>query len=437
MSGVKEGAARAVLRDVLRNGHETVELRQDGKRLIFFCNLCCTRCYSDASLLDHLNGNLHSKRYAAAKISFLASPPWPFNDGVSLAFPSSSSKFGNNTSLALESSSSVNQTNSETNSPYQWVGCGHAYMRASHPHPAPSVKAVWCYWMGQTQNRPSSQENSVPVPVCDCDYGILTFRYTHTLGRGAMDTSPSLMDIDEIRKRKKRRGRPPRLSLHPFLQSSSSIEKSQTQSQSDSEIGVSVSNKGIMRKGLDRLCFICHQQMLPGKDVAALLNIKTGLIACSSRNRRGAFHVFHTSCLIDWVLLCETKIWLSRSKRSRRSSRLSEKSSRAQKANGSIFCPECQGTGVKTRCSKLEVPRYKLAQVFEWILELIQSRKSWIDHPEQLKQCATGLLFSPSDNQGSILSLFILHFYTVRCSELSLGSTANPQGETLAVTTND
>ncbi|KAJ6763868.1 ACYL-UDP-N-ACETYLGLUCOSAMINE O-ACYLTRANSFERASE [Salix purpurea] len=53
------------------------------------------------------------------------------------------------------------------------------------------------------------------------------------------------------------------------------------------------------------MCDICQQKMLPEKDVAMLWNRKTGKLACSSRNVYGAFHVFHTSCLIHWKLYCE------------------------------------------------------------------------------------------------------------------------------------
>eukprot|EP01018_Ginkgo_biloba_P037324 Gb_02859 [translate_table: standard] len=60
--GVKEGAAKVVLRDVWRHGHEIVELTQEGKRVIFFCSLCSTRCYNDGLLSDHLNGNLYARR---------------------------------------------------------------------------------------------------------------------------------------------------------------------------------------------------------------------------------------------------------------------------------------------------------------------------------------------------------------------------------------
>lgn len=79
---VRQEAARATLREVRLHGHIYVELREVGRRTIFFCTLCLTPCYSDASLFDHLRGNLHARRYAAAKATLFGPVPWPFNDGV-------------------------------------------------------------------------------------------------------------------------------------------------------------------------------------------------------------------------------------------------------------------------------------------------------------------------------------------------------------------
>ncbi|KAK9705171.1 hypothetical protein RND81_07G038200 [Saponaria officinalis] len=41
------------------------------------------------------------------------------------------------------------------------------------------------------------------------------------------------------------------------------------------------------RMASEIMCDICQQKMLPGTDVAALLNLKTGKLACSSRNVHG------------------------------------------------------------------------------------------------------------------------------------------------------
>ncbi|XP_074367361.1 uncharacterized protein LOC141707853 [Apium graveolens] len=62
------------------------------------------------------------------------------------------------------------------------------------------------------------------------------------------------------------------------------------------------------RVAAERMCDICQHNVLPGKDVATLMNMKTGRLVCSSRNVNGAFHVFHTSCLVHWMLLTELEI---------------------------------------------------------------------------------------------------------------------------------
>jgi len=93
------------------------------------------------------------------------------------------------------------------------------------------------------------------------------------------------------------------------------------------------------------------------------------------------FHVFHTSCLIDWIAFCEAKAWKAshsenRNKKVRRSRQTVvdqslDPSGRQDVAgtktgigeDGVIFCPECQGTGVKVHSAQLERPRFRLAQV--------------------------------------------------------------------------
>jgi hypothetical protein len=79
---IREIAAKATLREVWQNGHTYVELRHVGKRIIFFCTICLTECFSDNVLFDHLKGNLHAWQYAEAKVTLFGPMPWPFNDGV-------------------------------------------------------------------------------------------------------------------------------------------------------------------------------------------------------------------------------------------------------------------------------------------------------------------------------------------------------------------
>ena len=41
------------------------------------------------------------------------------------------------------------------------------------------------------------------------------------------------------------------------------------------------------RVAAERMCDICQHKVLPGKDVATLMNMKTGRLVCSSRNVNG------------------------------------------------------------------------------------------------------------------------------------------------------
>lgn len=87
-----------------------------------------------------------------------------------------------------------------------------------------------------------------------------------------------------------------------------------------------------------------------------------------------AFHVFHTSCLIHWILLCEVEIITNQNTGSKARRRSRRKT--AAKCNGkdaqlkslspqiySVFCPECQGTGIVVDGDDLEKPNLPLSQV--------------------------------------------------------------------------
>lgn len=89
-----------------------------------------------------------------------------------------------------------------------------------------------------------------------------------------------------------------------------------------------------------------------------------------------AFHVFHTSCLIHWILLCEIEIITNQSdaptarRRTRRKS--AAKINEVQKDGEmkvlrtpicSVICPECQGTGKIVEGDELEKPTVPLSKV--------------------------------------------------------------------------
>lgn len=89
-----------------------------------------------------------------------------------------------------------------------------------------------------------------------------------------------------------------------------------------------------------------------------------------------AFHVFHTSCLIHWILLCEVEILTNQpeaptvKRRSRR--KTVAKGNEVQKDSEmqglrtpiySVICPECQGTGMIVEGDELEKPTVPLSKV--------------------------------------------------------------------------
>ncbi|KAI5056345.1 hypothetical protein GOP47_0028163 [Adiantum capillus-veneris] len=123
---------------------------------------------------------------------------------------------------------------------------------------------------------------------------------------------------------------------------------------------------------------------------------------------------------MDWILLCESKFWCARTVKKdapRMRGQINKKPRRGKARStiqscGPLFCPECQGTGIEVHGHQLEQPRYRLVQVFDWILELIQARRSWINHLElQHKKCRGLLFVSEAHYKNISLSLGSLEFY--------------------------
>lgn len=102
-----------------------------------------------------------------------------------------------------------------------------------------------------------------------------------------------------------------------------------------------------------------------------------------------AFHLFHTSCLIHWVLLCELETLSNQSnsptkvkRRSRR--KTAAKNNEVQNDNemkalstpiNSVICPECQGTGtiIDGHDEKPTVPLSKVCFLLDNFIRLIKS----------------------------------------------------------------
>ncbi|KAK8617397.1 hypothetical protein V6N13_080313 [Hibiscus sabdariffa] len=488
---LKEQLARITLNNVRSQGHTYVELREDGKRFIFFCTLCLAPCYSDSVLLDHLKGSLHTERLAAAKVTLLGTNPWPFNDGV-LFFGASSEKekqpavVNNNKDRLMEFQNNdgnlaivkyfgnkVSSTNKEVNGrtgdsdlvipgvlikdeisdlKVSFIGFGKIAARFSEKDGVSnSISRIWCEWLGKEA---PTDDDKLMLPKHE--FAVVTFANNCDLGRrGLLDDLKSLLTSDSTTElhdgeaatgKRKKSFSDPEISGSLSNQYDSSGEDSSGSNGVSSSLALSryddqllltrfISNKAIRRElrrqqriAAERMCDICRQKMLPEKDVATLMNLNTGELVCSSRNVNGAFHVFHTSCLIHWILLCEVERIENQSinpkvrRRSRRKTRTkSNKTGKdgETKPKGtlvtSVLCPECQGSGIEVEGDELEMPNVSLSQMFRYKIKVSDARRSWMKNPEILENCSTGFHF-PSQSaemaQEKVMPLKLLHFYS-------------------------
>ncbi|KAH7664377.1 beta-beta-alpha zinc fingers domain-containing protein [Dioscorea alata] len=525
---LREVAARATLRDIQVKGHVYVELRQVGKRPIFFCTLCLAQCFNDSVLFDHLGGNLHARRYAAAKLTLFGPVPWPFSDGV-LFFGNSHEKdnsfvcsdSGSDMALVVRDASDGVDVNGEevtsnanghsnsndercnpgrtngssicehdvdgypgtellvnghgkplrcyagvgmdknydkdicmtipgvlykdeiSNLNAQFIGFGHIASRVYETNGIGNrVGKIWCAWLGEG----SSEENDLFLKSPKCDFGIVIFSYTYDLGRKWTLDEPKLLlspgscsevdDGESPGKRGKKSFSDPEDSCAASSEDCSGVHGCTSNGSHEHQVSRCSSNKALRKElrkqkrlAAERMCDICGQPMLPEKDVGTLLNLKTGKLACSSRNTNGAFHLFHASCLIHWILLCETEIWADQSTKKKTTRRRKRK---IADKNGisSVLCPECQGTGIYTVGEELEKPSISLSEMFLYKLKTIEAHKAWMKNPEVLQKCSTGLHF-PSDSadnvqlQENVVPLNLLYFYRLEelCAEYMAGGT--------------
>ncbi|XWS68627.1 hypothetical protein CRYUN_Cryun04dG0107000 [Craigia yunnanensis] len=489
---LKEQLARTTLNHVRSQGHTYIELREDGKRFVFFCTLCLAPCYSDSVLLDHLKGSLHTERLAAANVTLLGTNPWPFNDGV-LFFGKSNEKekqlevVNGNENILLEFQnndnnlviveyvgSEVSSYNKNVNGragdsdlvipgvlikdevsdlKVSFIGFGKIAARFSEKGGVSNgISRIWCEWLGKEVPR-----NDDKLKVPKHEFSVVTFVYNCDLGRkGLLDDvkslltsgSPTELDSGEAasRKRKKSFADPEDISGSLINQDDSSGEDSSASNSASSGLALDryddqllltrfISSKAIRRElrrqqriAAERMCDICQQKILPEKDVAALMNLKTGKLVCSSRNVNGAFHVFHTSCLIHWILICELERIENHSvnpKVRRRSRRKNGTKCNEMGKDGetkptgtlisSVLCPECQGTGIEVEGDELEKPDVSLSQMFRYKIKVSDARRAWMKNPEMLENCSTGIHI-PSHSgemvQEKVLLLKLLHFYS-------------------------
>ncbi|XP_071689597.1 uncharacterized protein [Rutidosis leptorrhynchoides] len=485
---LKEQLARTALRNVRLKGHTYVELREDNKKVIFFCVLCLSPCYSDSVLHDHLRGQLHKRMYEAAKATLLKQNPFPFNDGMlffhtvcneekSLNGPSDSKLLQKRSAdenalaiVAVEQNASDSEFSSEesldsaqgdesseiddliipdvlhkdkvTDLEVKEVGVGRISVRWYEKDGVSKViKKIWCEWIGKG---PSVDDDVIPCH----EYGIVSFSFDFDLGRkGLLDDLQNLISSSSRRTidgNKDGSGKKRKLpsdaedyseSLSSQFESSgeesvSSSSKSNLDAFDDKSLRSRLLPSKCTRKELrkrqrlasERVCDICQHKMLPGKNVATLLNMKTGRIACSSRNLNGAFHVFHISCLIHWVLLCDSEVYtkkpvvpeVKRRYRRKKGGRLKKVEEEAKKQIYCPFCPECQGTGVDIDGDELEKPTVSLSEMFKYKMKASDGHKEYIKNPESLRNCSTGFYFPSQTEEAleeNVSPLKLLRFY--------------------------
>ncbi|XP_042063374.1 uncharacterized protein LOC121807223 [Salvia splendens] len=293
-----------------------------------------------------------------------------------------------------------------------------------------AILRIWCEWLGNTT------ENFDRFP--NHHFAIVTFSYDYHLGRvGLVDgydyMLPSVPYIqpENIRSRRGKKRKlvsdPKNISEALRIQDHSSGKESQSSKSSKSNVLFTrdedrlarIMASKTLRKRLrkeyryyaERFCEICRTKMLPGKDVAALLNRITGVLVCSSRNRHGIFHVYHISCIIQWILHFEVEFAFDNQNEI--------KMAKAKKGKTitpicSAFCPECQSTGTIMKGDELEDTHAPITETTEYKKKLFAAREAWIKSPEMLDNCSIGFRFPQNyapTYQEIVEQLKVLHFY--------------------------
>lgn len=100
------------------------------------------------------------------------------------------------------------------------------------------------------------------------------------------------------------------------------------------------------------------------QNIPFLLNSKISAIMTLLHLILQAYHLFHTSCLLHWTILCQYEMLIDQLARKGKSNR-GRKAKNAPKKSKitSIFCPECQGTGIHVKGDELENPSISLSEV--------------------------------------------------------------------------
>lgn len=188
------------------------------------------------------------------------------------------------------------------------IGLGKIGARFSEKDGVSSeIHRIWCEWLGDA--------DIANDDVDEHEFAIVTFSHKCNLGRFSYSTfsqsSPRSETEDSSSSRGKKRkpfSDPEDISEALVNQDDSSGEESQSSNKSKSKLVSSGSDDQLIsshmisrkttRKELRkrhcvasvRICDLCKQKLFPNNDVATLLNMKTGKLACSSRNINGVGH---------------------------------------------------------------------------------------------------------------------------------------------------
>lgn len=297
----KENAARVVLQDAWQNGHRCVELRRDGRAIIFFCTLCSTRCYNDATLVDHLRGNQHARRLGNPSLSRIQ--PVIIGEEISEKLQAQICIKGiprNDGASIPKSVIPMETINVLPSSSLEWIGSGAVFLSEVQSENSQQVKGIWCQWIGKTL-APEMHVANPSKPVEDLTYGVVIFPCSDAIGRRGdwkpgcivkkIDAvSQELMEIAKSGYTKQNNQLLPLLKEGLFHRNNIVKEDDRIGFVFSKDLSEKALRKALKRRGLnlmERYCFICHQQMFPGTPVAALLNLKTSQMMCNSRNERG------------------------------------------------------------------------------------------------------------------------------------------------------
>lgn len=260
-------------------------------------------------------------------------PPWPFNDGLNLFHESACD-------LVIPD---VLLHDKVRELKVDCIGAGEIFGRLTGVEgSSKKIHKIWCRMAGKEENFQDVQEH---------DLAIIVFPYSFGLGERA-----SLADLfDELLK--------------------------------ESRVVKSTEVKNLLEQHSEKTCSLCQHIVAPGKDVGTLLDKKSGKLVCSSLNSSsGVFHVFHVSCLINWIMLWESETYYNEQVHP-------------------LFCNDCLDTRGGARDGEMSRLSHCLGKVVAGINE-------WIESPEISDKSTIGLCFPEHKQQDSqVLPLKRLTFY--------------------------